>query len=143
MNWCIGFAAIITLYFSCIFFADFTTFILHGGVTITLNNTASFKIDEANVSLIAAASELRKDYETLYRQLRGVVYPKSKGDLGDEKDEWREQWNVITNERVSRESKEFGESSLQWWQPIDEIRFCCSLHTCHINVGWWNRNQRW
>mgnify|MGYP001441517816 FL=1 len=45
------------------------------------------KIDEANVSLIAAASELRKDYETLYRQLRGVVYPKSKGDLGDEKDE--------------------------------------------------------
>lgn len=45
------------------------------------------KIDEANVSLIAAASELRKDYETLYRQLRGLVYPKSKGDLGDEKDE--------------------------------------------------------
>ena len=45
------------------------------------------KIDEANVSLIAAASELRKDYETLYRQLRGMVYPKSKGDLGDEKDE--------------------------------------------------------
>lgn len=45
------------------------------------------KIDEANVSLIAAASELRKDYETLYRQLRGIVYPKSKGDLGDEKDE--------------------------------------------------------
>ena len=45
------------------------------------------KIDEANVSLIAAASELRKDYETLYRQLRGLVYPKSRGDLGDEKDE--------------------------------------------------------
>ena len=45
------------------------------------------KIDEANVSLIAAASELRKDYETLYRQLRGLVYPKSKGDLGDEKNE--------------------------------------------------------
>lgn len=45
------------------------------------------KIDEANVSLIAAASELRKEYETLYRQLRGLVYPKSKGDLGDEKNE--------------------------------------------------------
>lgn len=45
------------------------------------------KIDEANVSLIAAASELRKEYETLYRQLRGLVYPKSKGELGDEKDE--------------------------------------------------------
>tara|TARA_B100000925_G_C21900405_1_gene426879 strand:+ start:529 stop:873 length:345 start_codon:yes stop_codon:yes gene_type:complete len=45
------------------------------------------KIDEANVSLIAAASELRKEYETLYRQLRGLVYPKSKGELGDEKNE--------------------------------------------------------
>tara|TARA_R100000458_G_C8278177_1_gene254067 strand:+ start:5309 stop:5647 length:339 start_codon:yes stop_codon:yes gene_type:complete len=45
------------------------------------------KIDEANVALVAAASELRKDYETLYRQLRGMVYPKSKGDLGDEKNE--------------------------------------------------------
>ena len=45
------------------------------------------KIDEANIALTTAASELRKDYETLYRQLRGMVYPKSKGELGDEKDE--------------------------------------------------------
>ena len=42
-------------------------------------------IDEANVSLTTAASELRKDYEILYRQLRGMVYPKSKGELGEEK----------------------------------------------------------
>tara|TARA_R110001592_G_scaffold40119_3_gene131936 strand:- start:2287 stop:2631 length:345 start_codon:yes stop_codon:yes gene_type:complete len=45
------------------------------------------KIDEANISLTTAASELRKDYEILYRQLRGTVYPKSKGELGEEKDE--------------------------------------------------------
>jgi hypothetical protein len=45
------------------------------------------KMDEANVQLTTKASKLRKEYEILYRQLRGVVYPKSKGDLGDEKDE--------------------------------------------------------
>ena len=45
------------------------------------------KIEETNISLVAAASELRKDYEILYRQMRGIIYPKSKGDLGDEKDE--------------------------------------------------------
>lgn len=45
------------------------------------------KIDEANILLTTKASELRKEYETLYRQLRGMVYPKSKGDLGDEKNE--------------------------------------------------------
>lgn len=44
-------------------------------------------IDEKNISMVATASELRKDYEILYRQLRGMVYPKSKGDLGEEKDE--------------------------------------------------------
>ena len=45
--------------------------------------------EETNVSLVAKAAELRKDYEVLYRQLRGEIYPKSKGDLGDEKDEWK------------------------------------------------------
>ena len=59
------------------------------------------KIDEANIALTTAASELRKDYETLYRQLRGMVYPKSKGELGDEKDEWR-KWNDDATKRVSR-----------------------------------------
>ena len=43
--------------------------------------------EEANLDMVAAASELRKKYEVLYRQLRGMVYPKSKGDLGEEKDE--------------------------------------------------------
>jgi hypothetical protein len=42
---------------------------------------------ERNTDLVARAAELRKDYEILYRQLRGMVYPKSKGDLGEEKDE--------------------------------------------------------
>ena len=44
-------------------------------------------MEETNTDLVARAAELRKDYETLYRQLRGMVYPKSKGDLGEEKDE--------------------------------------------------------
>ena len=42
---------------------------------------------ERNTDLVARAAELRKDYEILYRQLRGMVYPKSKGDLGEEKNE--------------------------------------------------------
>ena len=41
------------------------------------------KIDEANISLTTAASEL------------------SKGELGEEKDEWR-KWNATTVKRVSR-----------------------------------------
>lgn len=45
------------------------------------------KYEETNIAMIAKAAELRKDYEILYRQLRGKVYPKSKGDLGEEKDE--------------------------------------------------------
>ena len=44
-------------------------------------------MEETNTDLVARAAELRKDYETLYRQLRGMVYPKSKGDLGEDKDE--------------------------------------------------------
>ncbi len=44
-------------------------------------------MDERNTDLVARAAEMRKDSEILYRQLRGMVYPKSKGDLGDEKDE--------------------------------------------------------
>ena len=44
-------------------------------------------LEEKNLNLVSRASELRKDYELMYRQLRGMVYPKSQGDLGDEKDE--------------------------------------------------------
>ena len=31
---------------------------------------------EKNLDILASAAELRKDYETLYDQIRGVVYPK-------------------------------------------------------------------
>ena len=41
-------------------------------------------MNETNLDIVASAAELRKDYETLYRQLRGIVNPKSKGDLGEE-----------------------------------------------------------
>jgi len=41
------------------------------------------KFEEANLDIVATASKLRKEYETLYNQLRGLVYPKSKGKLGD------------------------------------------------------------
>jgi len=37
--------------------------------------------DEKNLEIVSSAAELRKDYETLYRQLRQMVYPKKKGDL--------------------------------------------------------------
>jgi len=37
--------------------------------------------DEKNLDIVSSAAELRKDYETLYRQIRDLVYPKSKGDL--------------------------------------------------------------
>ncbi len=37
--------------------------------------------EESNLDIVASAAELRKDYETLYNQLRGIIYPKKKGDL--------------------------------------------------------------
>ena len=61
------------------------------------------KIDEGNLTLVARSADLRKDYEILYRQLRGMVYPKSKGNLGEEKDEWRKwKWDVTALKRVSK-----------------------------------------
>ena len=42
-------------------------------------------INEQNVDMLATSSKLRKQYEQLYRQLRGIVYPKSKGTLRDKK----------------------------------------------------------
>ena len=39
-------------------------------------NSLQPKFDENNLSLVASASELRKDYETLYNQLRNEIYPK-------------------------------------------------------------------
>jgi len=37
--------------------------------------------EEKNLDIVASAAKLRKNYETLYNQLRGIVYPKKKGDL--------------------------------------------------------------
>lgn len=40
-------------------------------------------MDDRNIDIVASATELRKDYELLYRQLRDLVYPKKKGDEND------------------------------------------------------------
>ena len=38
-------------------------------------------MDDRNLDIVATATELRKDYELLYRQLRDLIYPnKKKGD---------------------------------------------------------------
>tara|TARA_R100001509_G_scaffold153716_1_gene114815 strand:+ start:254 stop:580 length:327 start_codon:yes stop_codon:yes gene_type:complete len=38
-------------------------------------------MEEKNLEIVASAAELRKDYETLYNQVRSMIYPKKKGDL--------------------------------------------------------------
>ena len=40
-------------------------------------------MDELNLSIVASAAELRKDYDTLYRRIRGLVYPKRREVLSD------------------------------------------------------------
>ena len=40
-------------------------------------------MDERNLDIVATATKLRKDYETLYRQLREMIYPKKKGEKND------------------------------------------------------------
>ena len=40
-------------------------------------------MDERNLDIVATATKLRKDYETLYRQLREMIYPKKKGEKDD------------------------------------------------------------
>tara|TARA_R100001163_G_C5056644_1_gene193083 strand:- start:620 stop:955 length:336 start_codon:yes stop_codon:yes gene_type:complete len=37
-------------------------------------------LSEKNVDIVASAAKLRKQYEDTYRQLREIVYPKSKGE---------------------------------------------------------------
>jgi hypothetical protein len=37
-------------------------------------------MDERNLDIVATATKLRKEYETLFRQLREIVYPPKKGD---------------------------------------------------------------
>jgi hypothetical protein len=34
---------------------------------------------EKNVDVVALAAKLRKSYEEIYRELREIIYPKSKG----------------------------------------------------------------
>jgi len=41
-------------------------------------------LDEQNIDMVATASKLRKQYETLYLQVRKLVYPKSARKLGDD-----------------------------------------------------------
>ena len=41
-------------------------------------------ISETNLDIVSSATKLRKDYEKAYRALRGMIYPKRKGDLRDE-----------------------------------------------------------
>tara|TARA_R110000824_G_scaffold61925_3_gene164313 strand:- start:559 stop:891 length:333 start_codon:yes stop_codon:yes gene_type:complete len=36
-------------------------------------------ISEQNVDVVALAAKLRKSYEEMYRELREIIYPKSKG----------------------------------------------------------------
>ena len=38
------------------------------------------KFEEKNLDIMASAAEQRKDYETLYLQIREEIYPKKKGD---------------------------------------------------------------
>lgn len=40
-------------------------------------------MEERNLDIVASAAELRKDYETLYNQIRSMIYPKKKGDLNE------------------------------------------------------------
>jgi len=37
------------------------------------------KLSEKNVDIVANAATLRKAYEDTYRELREIIYPKSKG----------------------------------------------------------------
>ena len=38
-------------------------------------------MEEANLDIVSTASKLRKEYETLYRQIRKLLYPKKGDDL--------------------------------------------------------------
>jgi hypothetical protein len=41
------------------------------------------KLEENNVDIIAASAELRKDYENMYRRIRGLIYPKRREVFSD------------------------------------------------------------
>jgi|TARA_R100000329_G_scaffold139186_1_gene121003 hypothetical protein len=41
-------------------------------------------LEDSNIDIVATATKLRKEYETTYRALRGMIYPQKKGDLRNE-----------------------------------------------------------
>jgi Txe/YoeB family toxin of Txe-Axe toxin-antitoxin module len=41
------------------------------------------KLEDNNVDIIAASAELRKDYENMYRRIRGLIYPKRREVFSD------------------------------------------------------------
>jgi len=43
------------------------------------------KYEEKNLDILSSAAELRKDYETLYGQLRQEILPKKKSKVGKKK----------------------------------------------------------
>lgn len=45
------------------------------------------RLEEANIKMVATAAKLRKDYETLYSQIRNIVYPGKGGSLTEEGEE--------------------------------------------------------
>lgn len=42
------------------------------------------RLEEANIKMVATAAKLRKDYETLYSQIRNIIYPGKGGSLTEE-----------------------------------------------------------
>jgi len=53
--------------------------------------------DEKNLEILASASELRKDYETLFTQLRKMVYPDNKKKDG--------KWKLIELDHYTKEQE--------------------------------------
>ena len=56
---------------------------LNGAEIVKTSKSIQKKIsifEEKNLDIMASAAELRKDYETLYLQIREEIYPKKKGD---------------------------------------------------------------
>ncbi len=45
------------------------------------------RLEEANIKMVATAAKLRKDYETLYSQIRNIIYPGKGGSLQEEGEE--------------------------------------------------------
>mgnify|MGYP003130258788 CR=1 FL=1 len=55
-----------------------------GELVDILKELELIKSDTKLKKIVSTATKLRKEYEEVYRALRGIVYPKRKGDLRDE-----------------------------------------------------------